>query len=162
MAMLTFLQLSLTMLIGVVLYAGFYTPVLEGVQTYRIPASVIERFEEFTGLTQNDGDQFGPGRSADCGADGTLGLYHHHRVPVDPVPRTALAFLHRLDGADDGQASGPARSGARCSLGCRRHDSGACLLSCAFLVGPGRRSRHRTGGPFLACGLESNLAKPAL
>ena len=48
-----------TMLIGVALYAGFYTRVLEGMQTYRIPDSVVASFEEFTGLTHDVDREFG-------------------------------------------------------------------------------------------------------
>ena len=50
----------LTMLIGVALYAGFYSRILEGFASYTIPDSVIARFEEFTGLSHNAGKGFGP------------------------------------------------------------------------------------------------------
>jgi cation-transporting ATPase E len=50
----------LTMLIGVALYAGFYTVVLNGMQTYQVPTDAIKRFEEFTGLLHNVDGQFGP------------------------------------------------------------------------------------------------------
>jgi cation-transporting ATPase E len=49
----------LTMLIGVALYAGFYTVVLKGMQTYQVPTEVIDRFQEFTGLVHNVDDKFG-------------------------------------------------------------------------------------------------------
>jgi cation-transporting ATPase E len=50
----------LTMLIGVALYAGFYTRILSGIETFTIPASVIESFEEFTGVPHDLGKEFGP------------------------------------------------------------------------------------------------------
>jgi cation-transporting ATPase E len=50
----------LTMLIGVALYAGFYSRVLENVETYTVPASVVTRFEEFTGLSHDLQKEFGP------------------------------------------------------------------------------------------------------
>lgn len=50
----------LTLLIGVALYAGFYTRVLQGFESYTIPASTIARFEAFTGLPQNGTKEFGP------------------------------------------------------------------------------------------------------
>jgi cation-transporting ATPase E len=50
---------TVTMLIGVALYAGFYIRVLAGVQTYRIPASVVASFEAFTGLPYDADGQFG-------------------------------------------------------------------------------------------------------
>jgi hypothetical protein len=49
----------LTMLIGVALYAGFYTVVLKGMQTYQVPTEIIDRFQEFTGLVHNVDDKFG-------------------------------------------------------------------------------------------------------
>ncbi len=49
----------LTMLIGVALYAGFYTLVLRGVESYQITPEVIKRFEEFTGSIHNVDNQFG-------------------------------------------------------------------------------------------------------
>jgi cation-transporting ATPase E len=48
------------MLIGVALYAGFYTRVLSGIETFTIPASTVGRFEEFTGLSRDAGKEFGP------------------------------------------------------------------------------------------------------
>jgi len=49
----------LTMLVGVVLYTHYYTRVLEGIRTYHIPPRVVQRFEEFTGLTYNVDEEFG-------------------------------------------------------------------------------------------------------
>jgi cation-transporting ATPase E len=48
-----------TMLIGVALYAGFYTRVLAGMQTYQIPASAVASFEAFTGLSYEVDKEFG-------------------------------------------------------------------------------------------------------
>jgi cation-transporting ATPase E len=48
----------LTMLIGVALYAGFYTVVLKGMQTYQVPTEVIDRFQAFTGLVHNVDNKF--------------------------------------------------------------------------------------------------------
>jgi cation-transporting ATPase E len=50
----------LTLLIGVALYVGFYTRVLQGFETYSIPASTIARFEAFIGLSHDATKEFGP------------------------------------------------------------------------------------------------------
>ncbi len=50
---------TLSMVIGVALYTGFYTLVLKGVQTYQVPPEIIQRFEEYTGVAHNSGAEFG-------------------------------------------------------------------------------------------------------
>ena len=50
----------LTMVVGVLLYAFYYTRVLANLSRYEIPESVIHRFEQYTGLTYNVSAQFGP------------------------------------------------------------------------------------------------------
>lgn len=48
-----------TMLLGVALYTGLYTTLLNDITTAHIPPPVVHSFEQFTGLTYNVDDAFG-------------------------------------------------------------------------------------------------------